>query len=184
MIAMALSCSPKLLIADEPTTALDVTIQAQILDLIKTLKQDTNAAIVLITHDLGVVSEICDTVTVMYAGCVVERGSVDDIFYRPAHPYTRGLLACLPRLDDDSKRELDAIEGAPVDLLEMPEGCPFAPRCRHAMKICLKKIPPEFEVSETQSAVCWLCACNVGADSISAREDADSISARSTGAQP
>ena len=158
MVAMALSCSPKLLIADEPTTALDVTIQAQILDLIKKLKNEANAAIVLITHDLGVVSEICDNVTVMYAGMIMERGTVDDIFYGAAHPYTKGLLACLPRPDDDKKGELEAIEGAPVDLLELPSGCPFAPRCRRAMKICLKSIPPEVALSDSHSSLCWLSA--------------------------
>ena len=158
MIAMALSCKPKLLIADEPTTALDVTIQAQILDLINKMKTETGAAIVLITHDLGVVSEICGRVAVMYAGMVMEYGAVDEIFYRSAHPYTEGLLACLPRLDEERAETLEAIEGAPVDLLLLPEGCPFAPRCKYAMKICLRELPPLFEISEDHHSMCWLSA--------------------------
>lgn len=156
MIAMALSCNPKLLIADEPTTALDVTIQAQILDLMKKLKNDTNASVILITHDLGVVADTCDKVVVMYAGRVVEQGSIDDIFYKTAHPYTSGLLACLPRLDDKKDEKLEIIEGSPVDLLALPEGCPFAPRCKHTMKICLKSMPPTFKLSETHTSSCWL----------------------------
>ena len=158
MIAMALSCKPKLLIADEPTTALDVTIQAQILNLINKMRNETSAAIVLITHDLGVVSEICDRVVVMYAGMVMESGSVDEIFYHNAHPYTQGLLDCLPRLDEEKPEILEAIEGAPVDLLLLPEGCPFAPRCKYTMKICLREMPPLFEVSENHTCLCWLCA--------------------------
>jgi len=158
MIAMALSCRPKLLIADEPTTALDVTIQAQILDLINKMRTETGAAIVLITHDLGVVSEICGRVAVMYAGMVMEYGAVDEIFYRSAHPYTEGLLSCLPRLDEEKSETLEAIEGAPVDLLLLPEGCPFAPRCKYAMKICLRELPPLFEVSDGHHSMCWLCA--------------------------
>ena len=158
MIAMALSCKPKLLIADEPTTALDVTIQAQILDLINKMKRETDAAIVMITHDLGVIAEICDRVAVMYAGMVVEYGTVDDIFYNTSHPYTKGLLACLPRLDEDRPEMLEAIEGAPVDLLLLPKGCPFAPRCKYAMNICFREMPPAFEVSENHESLCWLCA--------------------------
>lgn len=158
MIAMALSCKPKLLIADEPTTALDVTIQAQILDLINKMKNETGAAIVLITHDLGVVSEVCDKVAVMYSGMVMEYGDIDEIFYHSAHPYTKGLLACLPRFDDEKNEKLETIEGAPVDLLLLPEGCPFAPRCNCAMKICLRELPPVFEVSKTHNSMCWLCA--------------------------
>ena len=156
MIAMALSCQPKLLIADEPTTALDVTVQAQIMDLMKNLRRETNASIILITHDLGIVADICDRVVVMYAGLVVERGAVDEIYDRTAHPYTQGLLGCLPRLDDDSDQPLEPIEGLPVDLLSMPEGCPFAPRCKHTMRICLKSPPPEFELSENHTSRCWL----------------------------
>ena len=158
MIAMALSCKPKLLIADEPTTALDVTIQAQILDLINKMRNESDAAIVLITHDLGVVSEICDKVAVMYAGMVMEYGTVDEIFYRAAHPYTKGLLSCLPRFDEEKPEMLETIEGTPVDLLLLPDGCPFAPRCNYAMKICLRELPPIFEVSENHASSCWLCA--------------------------
>ena len=158
MIAMALCCQPKLLIADEPTTALDVTIQAQILDLMKNLRSETEAAIILITHDLGIVSDICDKVIVMYSGKIVERGGIDDIFYRTGHPYTKGLLECLPRLDDDSGRQLTPIEGTPVDLLDLPPGCAFAARCKNAMKICLREIPPEFDLGDGHTAACWLHA--------------------------
>ncbi|MCL2079012.1 MAG: ABC transporter ATP-binding protein [Oscillospiraceae bacterium] len=156
MIAMALSCEPKLLIADEPTTALDVTVQAQILDLMKTLRSETDAAVILITHDLGIVADICDTVVVMYAGTVVERGTVDEIYDNTAHPYTRGLLDCLPRLDGDTDSPLEPIEGLPVDLLNMPPGCPFASRCKHTMNICLTTPSPEFELSESHTSRCWL----------------------------
>ena len=156
MIAMALSCHPKLLIADEPTTALDVTVQAQIMDLIKKMRVETNASVILITHDLGLIADICDRVIIMYAGIVVERGSVDEIFTNTGHPYTIGLLNCLPRLDRDTDKPLEPIEGVPVDQLNMPEGCPFASRCNHTMKICLTDLPPEFELSETQTARCWL----------------------------
>ena len=164
MIAMALSCKPKLLIADEPTTALDVTIQAQILDLINKMKIESDAAIVLITHDLGVVSEICDRVAVMYAGMVMEYGAVGDIFYKTSHPYTKGLLACLPKLAEEKPDLLEVIEGAPVDLLLLPEGCPFAPRCKYTMKICLREMPPVFELSENHTSTCWLCANTEGAE--------------------
>ena len=158
MIAMALSCRPKLLIADEPTTALDVTVQAQIMDLLKNLRQETNAAIILITHDLGIVADISDRVVVMYSGIIVERGTVDEIFDETAHPYTKGLLKCLPRLDDETDKPLEPIEGQPVDLLNMPEGCPFASRCSDCMRICLRELPPEFELSQTHTSRCWLLA--------------------------
>jgi len=158
MIAMALSCKPKLLIADEPTTALDVTIQAQILDLINKMRTESGTSVVLITHDLGVVSEVCDRIAVMYAGMVMEYGAVDEIFYHSSQPYTKGLLACLPRLNEEKAETLEAIEGAPVDLLLLPEGCPFVPRCKYAMKICLRELPPVFEVSENHTSLCWLCA--------------------------
>ena len=158
MIAMTLLCNPKLLIADEPTTALDVTIQAQIMDLMKRLREKFNAAIILITHDLGIVSDICDDVIVMYAGRIVERGSTDDIFYRPAHPYTRGLLRCLPRLDSDGSEPLEPIEGTPVDLLALPKGCAFAPRCEKCMKVCLTQQPPTFPIGEGHTSACWLHA--------------------------
>ncbi len=158
MIAMTLLCNPKLLIADEPTTALDVTIQAQIMDLMKRLREKINAAIILITHDLGIVSDICDEVIVMYAGRIVERGSTDDIFYRPAHPYTQGLLRCLPRLDSDDSEPLEPIEGTPVDLLALPKGCAFAPRCKNCMKVCLTQQPPTFPMGEGHTSSCWLHA--------------------------
>ena len=161
MIAMTLLCNPKLLIADEPTTALDVTIQAQIMDLMKRLREKFNAAIILITHDLGIVSDICDDVIVMYAGRIVERGTTDDIFYRAAHPYTQGLLRCLPRLDSDRSKPLEPIEGSPVDLLAMPKGCAFAPRCKHCMKVCLSHQPPTYEIGEGHTSVCWLHALDI-----------------------
>ncbi len=157
MIAMALICSPKLLIADEPTTALDVTIQAQILELMKDIQKKTGMAIIFITHNLGVVAEICDHVSVMYAGHIVEQGAVNDIFYRPAHPYTRGLLRSMPRVDELEHERLIPIEGTPVDLLDPPPGCPFAPRCESCMRLCLKNAPPMLEVGENKHlSACWL----------------------------
>ena len=156
MIAMSIACSPKLLIADEPTTALDVTIQAQILELMKDLQKKTHMGIIFITHNLGVVAEICDKVSVMYAGRIVEQGPVDDIFYHPSHPYTLGLLRSMPRVDAESYERLIPIEGTPVDMLNPPEGCPFAPRCDKAMKICLQKMPPYVEVGENHCSACWL----------------------------
>jgi oligopeptide transport system ATP-binding protein len=156
MIAMALSCSPKLLIADEPTTALDVTIQAQILELMKNLQKETGTAIILITHDLGIVTEICQRVIIMYAGKIVETGTVEDIYYRTAHPYTKGLLACLPKKGGADRSKLDPIEGNPVDLLDMPPGCAFAARCTDCRKICLREEPPHYPVAEGHTAACWL----------------------------
>lgn len=156
MIASALACQPELLIADEPTTALDVTIQAQILELMKELQKKTHMGIIFITHNLGVVAEICDKVSVMYAGKIVEQGPVDDIFYKPGHPYTVGLLRSMPRVDAESYERLIPIEGTPVDMLNPPEGCPFAPRCEHAMKICLQKMPPYVELGEGHRSACWL----------------------------
>ena len=156
MIAMGLICHPQLLIADEPTTALDVTIQAQILELMKSLQAKTHMGIIFITHNLGVVAEICDKVSVMYAGRMVEQGPVDDIFYKPAHPYTMGLLRSMPRVDAEEHERLIPIEGTPVDMLNPPEGCPFAPRCEHAMKICLKKMPPYVDVGDGHRSACWL----------------------------
>jgi oligopeptide transport system ATP-binding protein len=156
MIAMALSCNPKLLIADEPTTALDVTIQAQIMDLLGELKTKINTAIILITHDLGVVAGSADRVAVMYAGKVVETGTTDDIFYRNAHPYTQALLRSLPSPDTTKQEELTAIPGTPPDLLAPPAGCGFAARCEHCMKICQEEQPPEFTLGEGHSASCWL----------------------------
>ena len=156
MIAMALSCDPKLLIADEPTTALDVTIQAQIMDLLVELKEKINTAIILITHDLGVVAGVADRVAVMYAGKVVETGTVQDIFYRNSHPYTQALLKSLPSPETTKDEALTAIPGTPPDLLNPPVGCAFAARCKHCMQICLEEQPPEFQVSEGHCASCWL----------------------------
>ena len=153
---MGLICHPKLLIADEPTTALDVTIQAQILELMKELQKKNHMGIVFITHNLGVVAEICDKVSVMYAGKMVEQGPVDDIFYNPGHPYTKGLLRSMPRVDAESYERLIPIEGTPVDMLNPPEGCPFAPRCEHTMKICLQKMPPYVNMGDAHRAACWL----------------------------
>jgi oligopeptide transport system ATP-binding protein len=156
MIAMALSCQPQLLIADEPTTALDVTIQAQILELLKDLKQKLNTAIILITHDLGVVAGLCQKVIVMYAGKIVESGFLHDIYYNPRHPYTWGLLGSTPRLDEDSKKKLVPIWGQPPDLLAPPAGCRFAPRCAYAMNICGSTPPPETLITPGHQATCWL----------------------------
>ena len=157
MIAMSLICEPKLIIADEPTTALDVTIQAQILDLMKDLKDKINTSIILITHDLGVVADLCTRINVMYGGIVVEEGSDKDIFYNGKHPYTWGLLNSVPNPKSEIKEKLTPIEGQPPDLLKPPVGCPFAARCKYAMKICLQKQPPLFEISEGHRAACWLC---------------------------
>ena len=156
MIAMAIACRPKLLIADEPTTALDVTIQAQILRLLKSLQQQTRTAILLITHDLGVVAQVCSRVVVMYGGLVMEEGSVEDIFYRPAHPYTQGLLASLPRPDEVNQR-LSPIEGSPPGLLNPPPGCPFAERCPKRMPQCERQ-PAFYAAGEGHRAACWLWA--------------------------
>lgn len=156
MIAMALACNPKLLIADEPTTALDVTIQAQILELMKELKQKIDMSIIFITHDLGVVSEICDHICVMYAGVIIEKGTSDQIFYNPKHPYTWGLLASVPKVNAEEHERLVPIEGNPVDLINPPAGCPFAPRCGRCMKACLTKMPPESTIEEGHTVACWL----------------------------
>ncbi|HHW15510.1 MAG TPA: ABC transporter ATP-binding protein, partial [Firmicutes bacterium] len=158
MIAMALACNPKLLIADEPTTALDVTIQAQILELMKELKQKLGTSIILITHDLGVVAGLCSRVIVMYAGKIVEQGSLREIFYNPQHPYTWGLLKSVPRLHESEKKRLVPIIGQPPDLLKPPAGCAFNPRCEHAMGVCLKERPPFFAVDGEagHEAACWL----------------------------
>ena len=156
MIAMGLICRPKVLIADEPTTALDVTIQAQILELMKDIQKKTGMAIIFITHNLGVVAEICDKVCVMYAGHMVEKADVRDLFYRPAHPYTLGLLRSMPRVDADSYERLIPIAGTPVDMLDLPAGCPFAPRCEKCMRVCCRAMPPETQVGERHTASCWL----------------------------
>jgi oligopeptide transport system ATP-binding protein len=154
MIAMALACEPKLLIADEPTTALDVTIQAQILDLLRKLVAERGTALVLITHDLGVVAGTCERVQVMYAGTIVESGTSDDIFTAPRHPYTIGLLQSVPRLDTGRRQALQPIEGAPPDMLGEPSYCPFAPRCRYAQGDCLEQLPPLQPVGDGQRAAC------------------------------
>lgn len=156
MIAMALACEPKLLIADEPTTALDVTIQAQILELMKDLKEKINTSIILITHDLGVVADVCNRINVMYGGVLAETGTTRDIFYMPKHPYTWGLLKSVPNPKNIVKERLIPIDGTPPDLLKPPVGCPFAPRCDYAMKVCLTERPPMFEVGEGHKAACWL----------------------------
>ncbi|MDR2648253.1 MAG: ABC transporter ATP-binding protein [Clostridiales bacterium] len=156
MIAMALVCEPKLLIADEPTTALDVTIQAQILELMQSLRKSLGMAIILITHDLGVVASMCEKIAVMYAGRIVEYGTTDEVFYCPRHEYTRGLLNSKPLLDDDAKQNLTPIPGAPIDMLNPPAGCSFAPRCGSCMKICVRETPPASEFSDTHYSLCWL----------------------------
>lgn len=155
MIAMALACEPDILIADEPTTALDVTIQAQILELMQELQRKLGMAIIMITHDLGVVAQLCDEVIVMYAGSVCERGTADAIFYHPAHEYTKGLMRSIPR-DENNGQRLQPITGTPIDLLNMPAGCPFAPRCDHAMKICLTRRAEEMWVGEDHISSCWM----------------------------
>ncbi|MCL2323557.1 MAG: ABC transporter ATP-binding protein [Oscillospiraceae bacterium] len=156
MIAMALACEPKLLIADEPTTALDVTIQAQILELMMDLKKKFDTSIIMITHDLGIVSQMCDNIAVMYGGKVVEYGTAEDIFYNPRHEYTKGLLNSIPKLLEGQKERLVPIEGTTPDMLNPPEGCPFAPRCRKCMKVCLKYMPPVTNISESHISACWL----------------------------
>ncbi|KXO15827.1 ABC transporter ATP-binding protein [Peptoniphilus sp. GNH] len=162
MIGMGLINEPKLLIADEPTTALDVTIQAQILELMKRIQEKNEMSIIFITHNLGVVASICDKVSVMYAGKIVEQGSVDDVFYRPSHPYTHGLLKSMPRIDSEGYERLESIEGSPVDMLNPPEGCGFGTRCEHCMKICLRKDPPMVELGDGHRAKCWLLAMKEG----------------------
>ena len=155
MIAMALACEPDVLIADEPTTALDVTIQAQILELMQSLQQELGMAIIMITHDLGVVAQMCDEVIVMYAGSICEQGTADEIFYNPKHEYTKGLMRSIPTVDNDGER-LQPITGTPIDLLNMPKGCPFAPRCEAAMKICLRERCERMEINEDHAASCWM----------------------------
>lgn len=156
MIAIALACEPKLLIADEPTTALDVTIQAQILELMQELRQKLGMSIIMITHDLGVVASMCERIAVMYAGHIVEYGTADEIFYEPKHEYTKGLINSIPKLSAQEIERLVPIEGQPVDLLNPPAGCPFAPRCANCMKICLREMPPKTELSDTHYSHCWL----------------------------
>jgi len=155
MIAMALACEPDILIADEPTTALDVTIQAQILELMKSLQEELGMAIIMITHDLGVVAQMCDEVIVMYAGSICEQGTADEIFYNPCHEYTKGLMRSIPTADTAGSK-LQPIAGTPIDLLNMPKGCPFAPRCDAAMKICLSERCQRMPINEDHAAACWM----------------------------
>lgn len=156
MISMALACEPKLLIADEPTTALDVTIQAQILEIMKDLKKRCCMSIVLITHDLGIVSDICDKIIIMYGGEIVEYGPIESLFENPSHQYTQGLIGSLPKLDGEDREMLKPIEGSPVDLMHPPAGCPFASRCKECMKVCLTEKPPYFKINEDHFSACWL----------------------------
>ena len=156
MIAIALACNPKILIADEPTTALDVTIQAQIMDLMRELKEKSNTAIILVTHDLGVVANFADRIQVMYAGQVVERGTAREIFYESKHPYTWALLSSVPKVTNESKEELYALKGTPPDLLLPLHECPFASRCEYCMEICKEKNPMETSLSDTHKVSCWL----------------------------
>ncbi len=156
MIAIALACEPKLLIADEPTTALDVTIQAQNLEHMMELREKLGMAIIMITHDLGIVASMCEKIAVMYAGKIIEYGTTDDIFYNPKHEYTKGLIKSIPRLDAKDHERLVPIEGTPVDMLNPPAGCPFAPRCDSCMKICLREMPPVTYISDVHYTQCWL----------------------------
>ena len=155
VIAMALACEPDILIADEPTTALDVTIQAQILELMNSLQKELGMAIIMITHDLGVVAQMCDEVIVMYAGSICEQGTADEIFYNPRHEYTKGLLRSIPTVNGGEEK-LQPISGTPIDLLNMPAGCPFAPRCDAAMKICLRQCPGNMVINDDHHAKCWV----------------------------
>ncbi len=155
MIAMALACEPDILIADEPTTALDVTIQAQILELMQSLQKELGMAIIMITHDLGVVAQMCDEVIVMYAGSICEQGTADEIFYNPRHEYTKGLMRSIPTQNTAGKK-LHPITGTPIDLLNMPKGCPFAPRCDAAMKVCIHHPGPFMKINDDHAARCWM----------------------------
>ncbi len=155
MIAMALACEPDILIADEPTTALDVTIPAQILELMQSLQKELGMAIIMITHDLGVVAQLCDEIIVMYAGGICEQGTAEEIFYNPRHEYTKGLMRSIPSVDNDGEK-LQPISGTPIDLLNMPAGCPFAPRCENAMKICLREKCERIRINEDHAACCWI----------------------------
>ena len=155
MIAMALACEPDILIADEPTTALDVTIQAQILELIQSLQKKLGMAVILVTHDLGVIADMCDNIIVMYGGRICERGTAREIFYNPKHEYTRGLLRSIPNVSN-MKQKLVPIAGTPINMLNLPKGCAFCPRCDSAMKICLSEVPPELTINEDHKAACWV----------------------------
>ncbi len=164
MIALALSCNPKLLIADEPTTALDVTIQAQILNLIKKLNRQFGMTTMLITHDLGVVATVCDKVAVMYGGLIMEYGTADEIFYHPRHPYTMGLLGSIPHVDGGEKRRLIPIDGTPPDLINPPKGCPFSTRCKYCMNVCTREQPPYF-AEDKHRTMCWMLDVDAPKDS-------------------
>lgn len=164
MIALALSCNPKLLIADEPTTALDVTIQAQILNLIKKLNRQFGMTTMLITHDLGVVATVCDKVAVMYGGLIMEYGTADEIFYHPRHPYTMGLLGSIPHVDGGEKRRLIPIDGTPPDLINPPKGCPFSTRCKYCMNVCTQEQPPYFAEGKHRT-MCWMLDADAPKDS-------------------
>lgn len=170
MIAMALSCKPELLIADEPTTALDVTIQAQILKLMQQLQKNTNTAIMLITHDLGVVAQVCSKVVVMYGGLIMEEGAVEEIFENPLHPYTQGLLKSIPKSVTGTRERLEAIEGIPPDMLAPPSGCPFAERCPYAGSIC-SKMPPYRQTETGHRSLCWIGQDVEGNDTKPRKED-------------
>ncbi len=156
MIAIALACEPKLLIADEPTTALDVTIQAQIIELMMELKEKIKMSIIMITHDLGVVANMCEKIVVMYGGKIVESGTNYEIFHNPQHEYTKGLIRSIPKLTDTEHKQLIPIKGTPIDMLNPPAGCPFAPRCDKCMKICLREMPEYTKISDTHESACWL----------------------------
>ena len=157
IIAIALTCNPKLIIADEPTTALDVTIQAQVLELIDNLRKETNTAVIMITHDLGVVAKLCDRVAIMYGGKMVEIGTDKEIFYEPRHPYTQGLLNCIAKTnEDEEEKELKPIPGSPPDLLNPPKGCPFVDRCDKAMRVCKEYMPDVTSYTDTHRSRCWL----------------------------
>jgi oligopeptide transport system ATP-binding protein len=178
MIAMALSCNPKLLIADEPTTALDVTIQAQILDLMKNLQAETGAGVMMITHSMGVVAGMADRVQVMYAGHIVETATTDEIFANPRHPYTVGLMKSIPRLDSRTKEKLQPIRGLPPDLIDLPDMCPFVPRCNYAREQCERKNPPLMEVSPGHFSACWFH------NEVSIDDDQDKVAAKFGHPQP
>jgi oligopeptide transport system ATP-binding protein len=172
MIAMALACEPDILIADEPTTALDVTIQAQILELMKDLQEKLGMAIIMITHDLGVVAQLCDEVIVMYAGSICEQGTAEEIFYNPKHEYTKGLMRSIPTADTAGTK-LQPISGTPIDLLNMPAGCPFAPRCDNAMKICIRQACERMDINAEHQAACWMNVKNSGTDENDPAENAN-----------
>ena len=158
MIAMALACKPDLLIADEPTTALDVSIQDQILKLMRSIQKGMGMSIMFITHDLGVVAELCSRVLVMYGGLIMEEANIYDVFENPLHPYTMGLIASIPDINQDKSKKLQPIIGSPPDMIHPPEGCPFAPRCPYACRICLHQLPPVFSAGEGHKSRCWLLA--------------------------